>query len=197
MPLTAGRRWRTAWKRTPWRAPQKTAVKLGEWQGTATDLLHLLEQYADDGIRRADRTWPRGPEALRHRLERARPNLRKVGIEITHTRATDRGRDRLITISSTEPSAGAHRPNRPDQGFEVQGASDGSDGLDGLDAPFERPKKTNGAAAASRGVDQPPGRPSARVRRRKSAPAFTSPEGMGDHRHLIKIKFHRKSEGRP
>jgi hypothetical protein len=172
------------------RTIQKIAVKLGEWQGTATDLLHLLEQYADDGIRRADRTWPGGPEALRHRLDRAGPNLRKVGIEITHTRARDRGRDRLITISSTEPSAGGDRPNRPDrpdQALEAQGASDGSDGLDGLDAPFEGPKKTNGAAAESRVVDQPKGRPRARVR----------PEGMGDHRHLIKIKFHRKSEGRP
>jgi hypothetical protein len=180
---------------------QKIVAARGQWQGTATDLLHLLEQYADDGIRRADRTWPRGPEALRHRLERARPNLRKVGIEITHTRAPDRGRDRLITISSAGPSAGAdrpNRPNRPDQGLEAQGASDGSDGSDGLDAPFEGPKKTNGAAAESRVVDQPKGRPRARVRRKKKgAPAFTSPEGMGDHRHLIKIKFHRKSEGRP
>jgi hypothetical protein len=91
------------------RTIQKIAFKLGEWQGTATDLLHLLDQYADDGIRRADRSWPRGPEALRHRLDRAGPNLRRVGIEITHTRASDRGRDRLIAISSS-----VDRPNRPD-----------------------------------------------------------------------------------
>ncbi len=77
----------------------------GEFRGTATDLLKLLEQHADQGFRRADKQWPRNPEALRHRLDRTRTNLRKVGIEITYDRSTDRKRARIITISNLQQHA--------------------------------------------------------------------------------------------
>jgi hypothetical protein len=69
---------------------------LGEWQGTATALLDFLDQHADVRHRKSDKNWPKGPEAVRHRLDRASPSLRRLGVEITHTRASDRQRTRLI-----------------------------------------------------------------------------------------------------
>ena len=171
---------------------KKVVEAHGEWKGTATDLLGVLAQHAEEGLRRADKNWPKSPEAVRKRLDRARTNLRKVGIEITHHRAKDRGRDRLITIStSTVPGSGGDRPDRPDrpkQASQSHGGADGSDSSDSSDAPFKGPKKTNGAAAESPVVNQPKGRPGARGRpTKKSEPA------AGDPSHLSRIKFNKKA----
>jgi hypothetical protein len=71
-----------------------------EWQGTAGDLLKLISSHADKVHRSTDRDWPKTERGLRSRLDRARPNLRRLGIEITHDRAKDRKRTRIITISN-------------------------------------------------------------------------------------------------
>jgi hypothetical protein len=175
---------------------KKVVEARGEWQGTATDLLGILAQHTEEGLRRADKNWPKTPEAVRHRLDRARTNLRKVGIEITHDRAKDRGRDRLITIStSAVPGAADDRPNRPDrpeQPARAHGGTDGSDSSDRLDASFEGSKKTNGVTAEFRVLAQPKGRPRGRPKK-NSQTESVRPETVVDPSHLGRIKFNKKA----
>src|SRR5690606_9151866 len=52
-----------------------------EWEGTATELLAVLEQYANDRDRRS-KHWPANARALSGRLRRAAPLLRQAGVEI-------------------------------------------------------------------------------------------------------------------
>ena len=90
------------------------AAAHGEWKGTATELLDLLARHADQAVRRADRDWPQTPEALRHRLDRASPSLRKVGIEVSHRRSSDRNRTR----THNDNGRGVREPSEPSRPSE-------------------------------------------------------------------------------
>jgi len=163
------------------------ATAHGEWRGTAAELLHLLGQHADHAVRGADKDWPKSPERLRHRLDRAAPNLRKVGIEITHARAPDRNRTRLITISAVAQEAGGNRPNRPDRPNEADQARAASDGSDGRVAA---PSTTDFGGGDSR-HGQPQGRPSARLQRGGT----TAQKAFADQR-IGRIIFKKRPKGK-
>ena len=75
-----------------------------KWTGTATDLLSELGQLSGEDVRR-DREWPRGARGLSGRLTRLAPALRKIGVEISHSRAGDREGTRLPTLSHAASSA--------------------------------------------------------------------------------------------
>jgi hypothetical protein len=51
-----------------------------EWSGTATELLKVLDFYADDAIKRT-KAWPGGPQVLSKKMRRLAPALRSAGIE--------------------------------------------------------------------------------------------------------------------
>ena len=67
-----------------------------EWHGTATELLRVLSDQADEWIARA-RAWPANPQALSRRIRRVAPLLRKSDIEVDHIRE-GRSRTRIIRI---------------------------------------------------------------------------------------------------
>lgn len=64
-----------------------------DWEGTATELLGELNERADEGTRRLP-SWPKTGRALAGALRRLAPNLRAVGIEVTHYDQPDLGRRR-------------------------------------------------------------------------------------------------------
>jgi hypothetical protein len=76
------------------------------WDGTASELLNLLENLADVGAAdestRKKKTWPGSPQALSNFLRRIVPNLRQVGISVEFERSTERSRNRLIIITRCE-----------------------------------------------------------------------------------------------
>lgn len=83
-----------------------------EWTGTATDLLGALAEAAGERVAKS-KTWPVNARALSGRLRRAATFLRKVGIEIEHTKE-GRARTRVIHISAKANSAGPdHRGVQP------------------------------------------------------------------------------------
>jgi hypothetical protein len=55
-------------------------IKQGEWLGTATELLALLNTMTGYSYRRPPAGWPRAPNALSGIIRRLAPALRKVGI---------------------------------------------------------------------------------------------------------------------
>ena len=71
------------------------------WAGTATRLLEELCKAVDERIRNG-RHWPSDGRALSGRLRRAATFLRKIGIEISHERESDRNRTRVIRIKKVE-----------------------------------------------------------------------------------------------
>ncbi|MDQ3797174.1 MAG: hypothetical protein M3294_06345 [Pseudomonadota bacterium] len=78
------------------------------WEGTATELLNLLWQRADERTK-MQRSWPKSAKGLSGQLRRLATALRATGIEIKHKRA-GKGGTRIIHIKtvckdSSEPSA--------------------------------------------------------------------------------------------
>src|SRR5262245_23979183 len=71
------------------------------WTGTASDLLGVLAEVADERVTKS-KTWPDSPRALAGRLRRAATFLRKIGIEIGFGRE---GRARIRTIHITTTHA--------------------------------------------------------------------------------------------
>lgn len=78
-----------------------------EWQGTATDLLKELENYAGNPTRRP-RGWPTTPTALSGKLREVLPDLNAVGIFIDFNRS---GSSRRITVNFAEWQAA--QPQKP------------------------------------------------------------------------------------
>jgi len=68
-----------------------------DWTGTATALLAALTALAGDMAAKS-KTWPRSPRGLGNRLRRAATNLRRISIEITHSRGPAPKRERTIQI---------------------------------------------------------------------------------------------------
>ncbi len=78
------------------------------WEGTASELLNLLWQRADERTK-MQRSWPKSAKGLGGQLRRLATALRATGIEIKHKRA-GKGGTRIIHIKtvckdSSEPSA--------------------------------------------------------------------------------------------
>ena len=65
------------------------------WEGTATELLRVLEPIAGEPVTKG-KEWPTNGRSLGNRLNRLSSALRPVGIEITRRKS---GSKRLITIS--------------------------------------------------------------------------------------------------
>jgi hypothetical protein len=126
----------------------------GSWEGTAADLLKVLDAVVSEEARKA-KTWPKTPRGLSGALRRAAPGLRKVGLIVKlGQRENSKGRRRLISISKgpkqpseqSEPSKGAGDISLPPDGQPVaaeepskepsvskQPNHAGADGTDGLD----------------------------------------------------------------
>lgn len=68
------------------------------WVGTAADLLDTLTKAGNSVV--TSNFWPKTPRALSNNLRRFEPTLRKVGIEIEHTRDKGRLRARLIKMTA-------------------------------------------------------------------------------------------------
>ncbi len=77
------------------------AEKVGDWEGSASELLSELTQHASDKIVES-KIWPRMPNALGNRLRRAMPGLRQSGVVIEMIRAGTKDRKRLIVIRCRE-----------------------------------------------------------------------------------------------
>jgi len=86
-----------------------------EWTGTATDLLGALAEAAGERVAKS-KTWPASPRVLSGRLRRAATFLRKIGIEIDHTKE-GRARTRIIHITAkgnfAGPAYGWAQPSAP------------------------------------------------------------------------------------
>jgi hypothetical protein len=67
-------------------AVQMLVAERGRWQGTATELLAMLNQL--DGVDRHVQGWPKVPRTLSGQLTRLAPNLRAIGIEVGKARCT-------------------------------------------------------------------------------------------------------------
>ena len=73
------------------------------WEGTATDLLAILNGRVPEEIQRR-KYWPKTPAKLSGALRRAAPGMRRVGVTVTFWRepgGTDGERRRMIGISRT------------------------------------------------------------------------------------------------
>ena len=102
-----------------------------EWTGTATALLDALTKQAGERVTKS-KTWPASPRALSGRLRRAAPVLRKVGIDIDHSKE-GRARTRVIHITTARENSDA-----PDwSGAQPSAPS----------APSAHPPKGNGISA--------------------------------------------------
>ena len=76
-----------------------------EWTGTATDLLDALTKKAVERVAKS-KTWSASPRALSGCLRRTATFLRKVGIEIDHSKE-GRVRTRVIHITTSRGNSGA------------------------------------------------------------------------------------------
>jgi hypothetical protein len=136
------------------------------WEGTASRLLSLLRDAADEGVTRS-RDWPTSPEALANRLRRAATFLRKAGVEVSFDR---KGKQSTRTISikkgggqPSAPSASSAKPSVASdfKNLEAGGLADGTSGLSttaGYAAKRSAKYSTNNsnmlaAAAASASAD--------------------------------------------
>ena len=79
-------------------AVQALVKSEGVFEGNAMQLLHTLNEVAEDDTKRS-KAWPRTPRGLTNQLNRALPLFRELGLDVTHTRETTGERRRLIRIS--------------------------------------------------------------------------------------------------
>ena len=100
------------------------ALKHRDWQGTATQLLHLLQP--PNGCR-LSAEWPKAPNRLRGLVNRLIPALRAVGIEVEAGKFAGERLIRLWVrsegegasiVHTVQPAEGAHQttddPDDPD-----------------------------------------------------------------------------------
>jgi hypothetical protein len=69
----------------------------GDFEGTATELLEVLEAYVPEKTRQT-RSWPKTPRTLSNRIRRAATFLRQTGVEVEFARKADASRQRIIRI---------------------------------------------------------------------------------------------------
>jgi energy-coupling factor transporter ATP-binding protein EcfA2 len=81
------------------------AELLNGWEGTATMLLEAINLRVSEDVKK-ERGWPKDAARLSARLKRVQPALRRVGIEIEHTREGN-ARARTITLRQSRKTASA------------------------------------------------------------------------------------------
>lgn len=77
---------------------------VGQWSGTATELLHELEERAEEKTHRL-KSWPATARTLGAAVKRLAPNLREEGIDVEFGRTGRKG-TRTITLSSQPEQGG-------------------------------------------------------------------------------------------
>ena len=139
------------------------------WEGTATELLTVLEPIAGEPVTKGrGKGWPANGQVLSRERNRLKSALRPAGIEITR----GEGRNRRIITISRQPENRRNFPSHPSPqaGSAARGAS-GRDGIgdgigdakkasgDGCDAndAISRPLSGNGKEVPA----EPPGEPTA------------------------------------
>jgi uracil-DNA glycosylase family 4 len=101
-------------------AARAVLAEQGNWLGTATDLLHKLEKFVPERIRRSS-AWPKSARELSGRLRRAAPFLRAQAIEITFRREAHTGRRLIImTLEASPPSPPTPSYNPPAPSEQVE-----------------------------------------------------------------------------
>lgn len=66
-------------------AVKRLLDECGSWEGTASELLEILEELVDERVLRS-RSWPGTPRALSGKLKRSATFLRQAGIEVEFAR---------------------------------------------------------------------------------------------------------------
>jgi hypothetical protein len=82
-------------------AVRKLVADCGEWEGSATDLLHALAGLVSQSVTQS-RAWPKSPQLLSGHLLRAAPALRSTGIDVARERVNTRRFLKLRRIEVTE-----------------------------------------------------------------------------------------------
>ncbi len=108
--------------------------QVGQWSGTATDLLHELEAQADEKTKHL-KSWPATARILGAAVKRLAPNLREAGLGVELSRT---GRSRIITLTRmdrdfdvtnvTNVIAPEKQGFESDAGVTQNGCGDASDG---------------------------------------------------------------------
>jgi hypothetical protein len=96
------------------------------WQGTAAELLQILNERTDDATRK-NRDWPKSPKGASNALRRIQANLGAVGVAVDFQDVHGLGRRRR-QITLMRRGAGTHR----------------SDGSERSDGPGDRPVDRSG-----------------------------------------------------
>jgi hypothetical protein len=86
-------------------------AKRQEFQGTATELLKLLEAEAGEKTVKL-KAWPSTPRALGGQIRRLAPNLRAAGIDVDFGQVGHQ-KTRVIAVSLSEGTDRPHRPHGP------------------------------------------------------------------------------------
>jgi hypothetical protein len=85
-----------------------------EWTGTAKELLKVLADIVGERGTKS-KSWRETPEALRGRLRRLAPNLRKIGINIAFPEKNARPRNIRITKAARRPEDQGAQPSEPSE----------------------------------------------------------------------------------
>jgi hypothetical protein len=105
---------------SPITAPLFALLTRGPWQGTATALLKVLAQSADENAKHKP-GWPQTETSLSLSLRRLATNLRSAGAEVSFGRKKDRCRTRTISLRILPSAVSA--PSEPAEwGTEVERA---------------------------------------------------------------------------
>src|SRR5690606_15657372 len=158
-----------------------------EWEGTATELLEALEQYASERAQRS-KHWPGTPRALSGRLRRVAPLLRQAGVEVDWTRSSDRDRTRKVRLQKQKKMDVSDRPNRPIPSEPARGAGFTSDanrtqngaGYVSVRIPSEAEPAWDAASDDVDGSDAKSARYSTEGTVTQNMPTVTTPDGEGD-----------------
>lgn len=113
------------------------------WSGTPTELLHALEQVADEKTLRM-RSWPKAANTLSGILGRLAPNIRAVGIDVEHGKSGRRewSLARTALYSTVQSVHSAHEGpglDGLDGLLHLHSSGAGSDGLDGVGGVLQLP----------------------------------------------------------
>ena len=110
------------------------------WEGTATELLRVLEPIAGEPVTKG-KEWPTNGQVLSRRLNRPKSALRPAGIEIT---GGDGRKRRIITISRRAED-GRNFPSHPSHPSpQAESAARGASGRDGIGDGIGDAKKASG-----------------------------------------------------
>ena len=118
----------------------------GEWNGTASELLAILDQQLSGALLRT-KEWPKAANALSGRVTRAAPSLRATGIDVVDRRVNGRRHFTFINMEKEGEKDRHHRHQSPPErgnannSNTLAGGDDGGDpsgdGGDGGDADNE------------------------------------------------------------